>query len=322
MNTAGYINPSRTPAPACGRNGLRIKAAVAALFVLLCAEACGQHYIGVRGGYGNGTIRLYPPRETQALWGLYSGGVSWKYYSAERVLGGLEVDLLYMQRGYKMPDTEKPDTVTVHTLNSIQMPICFQPHVYFWGRRMRVFLNLGVTFSYNFDAWQKQYSKRDGTIYSVPYEMELPRDNNWGYGLCAGFGVNYIVHRLEFMAEARYDFGYSDLYKNHTKYAGNPLRSPIDNFTVCAGVYYRIGKGSILSPAGNKARTKMSQRDESRTARRQAAAEAAETKKAATQKAPAEEPATPPADEQQKKEINDGNDTPAQGSAPDTEGHQ
>ena len=36
-----------------------------------------QHYIGVRGGWGGGSVRFQPVRETGIHWGLYSGGLSY-----------------------------------------------------------------------------------------------------------------------------------------------------------------------------------------------------------------------------------------------------
>lgn len=42
-----------------------------------------------------------------------------------------------------------------------------------------------------------------------------------GYGLAGGGGVAVLVKQLEFSVRVRYYFGYSDLLRNHNKYAGN-----------------------------------------------------------------------------------------------------
>ena len=68
------------------------------------------------------------------------------------------------------------------------------------------------------------------------------RDNKMGYGLVAGAGLGFYVGRFEFVVEARYWFGYSDILKNHTKYEGNPMRSPMDQLNLSLGVFYRLGK--------------------------------------------------------------------------------
>ncbi len=249
-----------------------------------------QHYVGVRGGYGSGSVRFFPPTETGTLWGLYNGGISWKFYSREKYLGGLEADLQFIQKGYTQPEPGRPDTVYSHWVNSIELPFFWQPHVYVLNRSMRVYLNLGVVFSYNLDASEALDSKRNGPLYEKrPYEMILVRDNKWGYGLCGGLGINYITGRFEWMAEARYNFGYSDIYKNKTVYPPNPYqRSPLDNFYLSTGVYFRLGKEGIRSLPSEGAARKLNEREARRVAR-QAEAQA---------KKPAEEkPSAEPAEE-------------------------
>ncbi len=274
-----------------------------------------QHYVGVRGGYGNGTVRFFPPAETGSLGGLYNFGVSYKYYTKEKYLGGIELDLQYIQKGYTQPMPTKPDTVYRHGVNALELPFFWQPHLYVLDRRMRVFLNAGVVFSYNIDAWDETVSKRDGVIEPrADYPMELVRDNRWSYGLCGGFGINYITGRTEFLAEARYNFGYGDLYKNHNKYPGNPLRSPIDNIYVSVGVYFRLGQGGILSEPTKKAAARISQREADRDARRAAKQPAPETVAPATEPEQESQPTT--------NTIQNGNNTPAQGSQTDTEGRK
>ncbi len=305
--------------------------ALLAAFALAAVPALGQHYLGVRAGYGSGSIRLYPPVETGSVWGCKNFGVSWKYYSKEKYLGGVEVDLHYIQKGYSEPEPGKPDTVFVHRVNTAELPIFWQPHLYVLGRKMRVFLNAGVVFSYNIDASEETFSKTRGVIEPLqPYDMILVRDNRWGFGLCGGFGINYIIGRFEATAEARYNFGYSDLYKNRNVYYPNfYLRSPIDNLYFTVGAYYRLGKGGILAPPSKKLAAKMAAREAERALQPPKpskkskeptpdttgtpAAEPAQTADPAAPAAPIPTPENTP---------QHGNDTPAQSSPTDTEGHQ
>ncbi len=238
--------------------------------LLLTAPLAAQHMLGVRGGYGYGSVRFFPPQETKSLWGLYSGGISWKYYSKERVLGGLQVDLLYLQRGYREP---RPNTSTyIRQINTLQLPLFMQPHVYFGGRRVRIFLNAGIYLSYNLSS---TYSilYPEGTIneetHNAKYEFMDVRDNRFSYGLVGGFGFNYILGRLELLAEARYDYGYGDILKNTNKYPGNPRRSPLDAAYIHIGAYWRLGKGGFLSPLSPKSAARLAQREQQRAERRQ-----------------------------------------------------
>lgn len=236
-----------------------------------------QHYVGARGGYGGGSgNRFYPKQTMGTLWDLYSGGISWKYYSPERFLGGVEIDILFMQQGYKLwrPTYMSEGTPGEedfrewyeniisdnHKVNSIVVPIFWQPHVYMFNRNLRIFLNLGVTFSYNISAQDMKHSKVEGVLEDWhDYEFSSVRDNRFGYGLAGGGGVNVSIgKRLELLAEARYYINYADIYRNKTKYPANEyLRSPMDNLQFSVGFFYRLGKGGILAPAGRKLTEKM-----------------------------------------------------------------
>ena len=238
------------------------------LLLLLCGiqPVRAQHYVGVRGGFGGGTCAFFPKEETGTVWGLYSGGVSWKYYSRERYIGGIEVDALLMQQGFRQYTTfdKLPTDTTTYmdrTVNSVMVPIFWQPHFYFFRRSVRVFINLGVTFSYNIDSHYSWYSKIEGLLESHDYPMKLTRDNRWGYGLCGGGGIGVSLKRFELLVEGRYYFGYGDILRNRNKYEGNPLRSPLNSIQVSAGLYYRLGKGGILAPPSKRVAEKIRRRE-------------------------------------------------------------
>ena len=233
-----------------------------------------QHYVGVRAGYGaGGQTRFYPPEDNGLVWGLYSGGVSWKYYSYERYIGAVEMDVEYFQRAfmrkrrYTYEENEKSQMYYRRYINSVMVPMIWQPHFYFFQRTMRVSLNLGVTFSYNIKSPREEWFDREGNLTgSNSYTMKLTRDNRFGFGLMGGGALGFLVGRFEIMGEARYYFDYGDLLKNRNVYEANPLRSPIDNVNVSIGVYYRLGKGGILSPPSKKTAAKIQQKAERRAA--------------------------------------------------------
>lgn len=229
-----------------------LKYALLAFLALCTTGAQAQHYFGVRGGYGSGSSRFYPPQEMGTVWGLYSGGVSWKFYSAEPYVGGIEVDALLMQQGFRHYSktllSGDETGYSQRTINSVMVPVFWQPHIYMFKQQLRVFVNLGLTFSYVITSREKIASRIDGTVSDEPYEMRITRDNRVGYGLCGGGGVSWATGRLEIFAEARYYFGYSDILKNRNKYELNPLRSPLDGLQLAIGAYWRVGRGGIRSP--------------------------------------------------------------------------
>jgi hypothetical protein len=220
----------------------------------------GQHYLGVRGGYGGGLGRFDSRNQYEMrLWtGAPSAGISWKYYSSQPVVGALQADLQWITKGFRRvhltldPEgNEVVDSTYTRTLNAVELPFFWHIHFYAMQRRMRIYLNLGVYASYFYDSYEYQQGRSlgEGVEVGRPYELKPMRDNMFEYGLAGGFGFSYLFNRFEVFLEARYNFGYSDIMKSPGKYPGsNFQRTPIDMVNLSAGLYYRLGKGGILAP--------------------------------------------------------------------------
>ncbi len=241
------------------------------LLLLLLSTSLGvkaQSTFGVTQGWGWGTIRSYPSIETKPLYGLSTTSFSWRHYSKDRYVGGFGIDLEFMQRGFAYApytstnnnDEGNEDVDLLYYtrhINSVVLPIVWQPHVYMFHNTVRLFGDACVTFSYNYSSTYQNdlYNSYgfDDPAWEGDYDMRDERDNHWGYGLAFGGGIAYLHGRYEFQASMRYYFGYSDILKNRNKYYSNttdgpenpfsytPLRSPIDNFNFKVGVSYRMG---------------------------------------------------------------------------------
>lgn len=215
------------------------------------ATASAQHYVGIKGGYGSSDVRLYPAWKTPVELGMLSGGLVWRYYSeptaaqpALKYTGGISMELQYLQRGYKYESLTNENHTYSRRINTLMLPLIWQPHISMAQERLRLFLNLGVTFNYNLSSTYHTYVTESGeTVDKGNYEMLLIRDNRWGYGLCGGLGAEVkLAGRVSLFVEGRYDFGYSDILKAETKYPPNIFqRSPMDNITVSLGLFYRLG---------------------------------------------------------------------------------
>ena len=242
------------------------------LFALATNQAKGQHVLAITGGSGMATARLYPAQETRPIWVACAGGVSWRYYSLPRWVGGIGVDLEWMQRGFSYApyasiyEDKKDYKYYRRNVNSIMMPLVWQPHFYLFKNRMRVYLEAAVTFSYNFASTFENkepytFGSLSGQGHKViegKYTMRPERDNRFCYGLAGGGGIDFLYGQMEFGVRARYDFGYSDILKNRNKYYDNaldqklypaenpfwysPLRSPLDNLTISLRVGFRFNK--------------------------------------------------------------------------------
>lgn len=244
------------------RTGLLL---LAALTVWCGAEA--QHTFGITMGYGMANGRFEPKMETRAQWGMYSGGVSWRYYGTQRLVGGFGIDLEFLQQGFSFaPNSslveEKKDYLWyTRKINSVVLPIVWQPHVYMFRNRVRVYVEAAATFSYNISSsYENEYARASGqTHWKGDYPFKLARDSRWGYGLAGGGGIAFLIKRFELNFRARYYFGYSDIARNRNKYADNsgdgpenpfwatPMRSPLDNITISVGLSYRFNKEGFQS---------------------------------------------------------------------------
>ena len=250
------------------RRGCRraaVAAVAAVVLTMLCGTASAQHTLGAWGGYGMGTCRFYPAQETRTVWGMYNGGLSWRYYTAQRFLGGFGMDLEFMQKGFSyVPypsryEFEEDYEYYTRRVNSVSLPVVWQPHVYAFNHHLRIFLEAAATFSYNLSStYRNDYAKgRGATDYEGEYRFKYVRDNRWGYGLAGGGGFALLFGQLEVGVRARYYFGYSDILRNRNRYYDNgldgsenpfyytPIRSPLDHLSISVGVAFRFGRAGF-----------------------------------------------------------------------------
>ncbi len=234
-----------------------------------------QHYIGVKGGYGMARGRFYPfysYDRSASMWNRYNGGLVWKYYSAQQVVGGVSVELEYVMRGFRFEKGEMSGTsdynYKVRTVNSLVLPLIWQPHLYLANRHIRVFINAGFTLIYNTGIGDtetvfRQRIGSDGVPVPskpvvTPYKMQIARDSRWNYGICFGPGIGVLFGRWEVFVEGRYYYGMSDIIRTKTRYIFNEegsIRSELDNLFINFGVFFRLGKGGITEPPLRKRKT-------------------------------------------------------------------
>ena len=236
---------------------------VVTLFTLMGTErAAAQHTLTLTGGTGLSNARFYPAEETKWLWGMETVGISWRYYSPKpRFVGAVGVDLEFMERGFQygyaytsaIVDDKEVRTYQFYTrkVNSIMLPIVWQPHFYVAKNRLRIFIEAAFVLSYNISS---EYSYENDRYPGGKYEWKVPRDNRFGYGLSGGAGFAVLIGQLEVGLKAKYNFGYSDLMKNRNKYYSNttdgrenpfyysPLRSPVDNISAMITIGWRFNK--------------------------------------------------------------------------------
>lgn len=241
-----------------------------------------QHTFGVLGGYGSGSEKLYTAVEGRTLYGLQNYGVSWRTYSAERYVGCFGLDLIYMQRGFSFSPatisaTDEVRYYYTRNINSLMLPIVWQPHLYIFDHRVRLFFEAAATFSYDINStydndYARQVYANAGIFegeFSGEYHYKTARDNRFGYGLMGGGGLAYLTRKFEFLANIRYYYGLSDVVRNRNKYYDNgtdgfenpfslsPIRSPIQNLMISFGVNYHFGAEGFAAWETKRVKVKM-----------------------------------------------------------------
>lgn len=214
--------------------------------IAFCGSAAlAQHYIGLRGGAGASSVRFKPTEETAMLLPNPTFGIAYKYLGGDKYLGGVEVDVNFVKKGYKKLAGIKSDSSFQRTVSAIEIPFMWQPHIWFMKERARFFINAGPYISINLSSSDEKFvSKKNGVLKVLPYKLDPLRDNKLEYGLSCGAGFGFMIkRRVEVLAEFRYIFGFSDLMKNPNKYAHSLyFESPIDQMNVTIGVYYKFNK--------------------------------------------------------------------------------
>ncbi len=234
-----------------------------------------QHTLGFMAGWGSGGDSIYPAVENRSTYGLINAGVSWRTYSESLVVGCFGVDLQYIERAFSFSPSSaqvvEGEQLYYYTrrINTIMVPIVWQPHFYMVERRVRVFGEAAATISYDISStynndFQRQIEIKNGTFdpdakYSGKYEYMTARDNRFGYGLFGGGGVALLFGKYEIVGRVRYYIGLSDVVRNRNKYYSNnndgyenpftltPIRSSLNGLSASFGVNYHFGPSGFAS---------------------------------------------------------------------------
>lgn len=216
--------------------------------------ASAQHTLGFTAGYGMASARFDPKQEMKGMWGIYTAGLTWRYYGTQRFVGGFGIDLEFLQQGFSFATNaslvEEPKDFRYYTrhINSVMLPIVWQPHIYMLRHRVRVYLEAAATFSYQLSSdYEDESAKASGMAdWKGDYNYKTARDSRWGYGLAGGGGIAFLIRRFEINVRARYYFGLSDVVRNRNQVCGQRhrrFRKPVldDAHALAAGQPHYFG---------------------------------------------------------------------------------
>ncbi len=189
-----------------------MKKALFLIVFIVCAVALSaqprlaqdEMYVGFHAG-AIATIVNFSPEVQQTVGNPFlgaNGGFVFRY--AGHKVCGLQVELNYMQRGWK-----EERTGFQRTIDYIELP--FLTHLYF-GRKFRGFVNLGPQIGYAIREESKNTPTDLTNLY--PTAQYLSIDNRFDWGIAGGLGMLYRSKAGVYQLEARFNYSFGGLYSN------------------------------------------------------------------------------------------------------------
>ncbi len=181
------------------------------ILILFSFSALGQEefqhrknsLLGVRLGGNMTSISLLPAIANTSSDFSYSAGLSYVYSNKKNV--GIQLELLYLSR--KWLETFN-DTLDVSTeLTYLQFPI--MTNISLGNGRFKYLINLGTYFAFNINKNLNSELPIDHEYYE---SVEDRSERSGDFGLIIGGGFRYFSRVGTFQLDARFEYGYQNLY--------------------------------------------------------------------------------------------------------------
>ncbi len=215
-------------------------------FLFPTTQADAQtHYVprvsvGAHAGATMGKMGFSPSVQQSFLPG-FTFGASFRWAEERHV--GLVAELNFSQRGWKENFEDAPFSYS-RRLSYIEIPV--MTHIFFGGRRVCGFINLGPQIGYMIaSSISSDFDYSNPTaIEGFPanrqtQQMGMEIKNRFDYGITAGAGVEfYLSPRNSIQLQARYYYGLGNIYPSSKKDHFSASRSSM--ITVTAAYIFRI----------------------------------------------------------------------------------
>lgn len=161
--------------------------------------------VGANGGALYNTVDYTPRVGQDGYFGYMFGGTA--RYISERYMGllcGVQVEANFVDKGWR---EEKDKGGFRRSMSYLEIP--FFAHMAYGNDVIRGVLNLGPQFSFLLN--ERDFNKTAG---STAYNHNHKADKTFDYGIAGGLGMELRTVAGNFILEARYYFGLSDIYNN------------------------------------------------------------------------------------------------------------
>lgn len=221
----------------------RITLIIAAIFIATLTLSAQRHYspniaIGVKAGATMSRMD-FAPTVKQSMVNGFMGGVSFRYKEEKHF--GVIAEFNIEQRGWK-EDFEGAPFAYERKLTYLQVPLL--THIYFGGRKVKGFVNLGPEFGYmlsnsitsDFD-YNNPLSYSDFPNNRMTEQMSMEIENKFDYGISLGMGIEWSMSRKHsFQLEGRFYYGLGNIYND----------SKSDPFSASRNMSIQITLGYLL----------------------------------------------------------------------------
>lgn len=217
---------------------------LAASFQYVAAQTLYKPHLHVGGHAGVALSQqsFNPSIEQKMHQGITMGlSIMW----AEERHVGLRAELNLTQRGWEEDFTDTPQFSYKHTLTYIEIPM--MTHIFFGGRRVKGFFNLGPQLCYmigdnisaNFDYHNLQAIEGFPLANRTTRQMSMEITNRFDYGICAGAGMQIFIKKKHCLSlEGRYYYGLGNILPSSKKDYFNASRG--NAITVTLGYMFRL----------------------------------------------------------------------------------
>ena len=187
--------------------------------------------VGGSAGLNFASVAFSPSRVYEnKLQGLTFGVVG--RWNTEKNLG-IQAELNFSQQGWKEKFDGAPEYHYSRTINYIELP--FLTHIYFGGKRVKGFLNMGPKIGYALNE-STDSNLGDATPNKTNTQHNLALKHNFDWGLCGGPGIELRTRIGIFAVEVRYYYAIGDIFGN----SKSDAFSKSSNQVISARIYYLI----------------------------------------------------------------------------------
>lgn len=166
--------------------------------------------IGPSFGMNFTFVSFYPSVPTTLKSGI-NVGATIRWISEPHL--GLQAEINYSQQGWQEEFEDQPQYNYSRTINYIELP--FLTHIYFGGKRVRFFINLGPKIGYALSESTESNLNGTNPNENRPDEQhDLGIEKKFDWGICGGPGLELHTGIGNFLLEARYHYSLGDIFNS------------------------------------------------------------------------------------------------------------